>query len=160
MAEADVSEDSTGENHLVFSIHGNSYAFPSDIIGEIAAFDKVYGLPLMPAYIPGVINRYSVPYALLDTGLLFYNIPGKRGKVIILKDDIDRIAFLVDEISDIADIREHDLFAMETDAGTEVIKDFVTASVNTGGKDVYILDIQKIIKRVTEDTVLPEVDYD
>jgi purine-binding chemotaxis protein CheW len=158
MAEAsgdlsDIKEDATVEKYLVFSIKGKLYAFPSKFIGEIAVFDAVYGLPLMPRYIPGVVNRYSVPYALLDTSLLFFNTAGRRNKILVLKDDIDRVALLVDKVSDIADVREDALAVPEK-------SEFATASFNFEGNNVLVLDIHKIIKRVTEETVLPEVNYD
>jgi purine-binding chemotaxis protein CheW len=156
---ADIKEEVGIEIFLIFSIQGKSYAFPSKIIGEIALFDAVYSLPLMPPYIPGVVNRYSVPFALLDTSLLFFNIAGKRNKILVLRDDIDHIALLVDEVSDIADVRM-DTLASAGGGETDALSEAVTASFNFEGNDIFILDIHKIIKRITEETVLPEVNYD
>jgi purine-binding chemotaxis protein CheW len=157
---ADIKEDATVEKYLIFSIQNKLYAFQSRFIGEIAVFDTVYSLPLMPAYIPGVVNRYSIPYALLDINLFFFNNAGRRNKILVLKDDIDRIAILVDEVLDIADVREDKLVAVERSAGEDALTEAVTASFNFDGNDITLLDINKIIKRVAEETVLPEVNYD
>jgi purine-binding chemotaxis protein CheW len=158
---ADIKEEDGIEKFLIFTIQGKSYAFPSKVIGEIALFDAVYSLPLMPAYIPGVVNRYSVPYALLDISLFFRNITGRRNKLLVLKDDIDRIAILVDEVTDIADVRMDALETAQKNGGeADALSEAAAASFNYEENDILVLDIQKIINRITEETVLPEVDYD
>lgn len=147
------NEDSTNsEKYLIFSILGRLYSFPSRLIGEIALFDSVYPLPLMPSYVLGVVNRYSVPYALFDIGLLFYNTPCPRKKVLVIKDDIDRIAFLIDDITDIADVQQEKLLSVERSAESDDLTEAVSASFSWNSGDVFVLDIQKILSRVTGDT--------
>jgi len=131
------------EKYLIFSILGRQYTFPSRFIGEIALFDAVYPLPLVPAYVLGVINRYSIPYALFDMSLMLFNTPGPRNKVLVLKDDIDRIAFLIDDVSDIADVPQEELFAVEQNA------EMVSAAFSWNGDDVFVLDIQRILSQIT-----------
>ena len=70
MPEIPDPEAPAGEKYLIFTILDETYALPSRLIGEIALLDTVYPLPLLPPYIPGIINRYSAPYALIDIGLL------------------------------------------------------------------------------------------
>jgi purine-binding chemotaxis protein CheW len=147
------NEDSTNsEKYLIFSILGRLYSFPSRLIGEIALFDSVYPLPLMPSYVLGVVNRYSVPYALFDIGLLFYNTPCPRKKVLVIKDDIDRIAFLIDDITGIADVQQEKLLGVERSAESDDLTEAVSASFSWNSGDVFVLDIQKILSRVTGDT--------
>ncbi|MCL2763669.1 MAG: chemotaxis protein CheW [Treponema sp.] len=147
------SESENGEKFLVFSILGKSYAFPSRLIGEIALYDMVYPLPLMPPYVLGVVNRYSVPYALFDIGILFHNKQSPRSKVLIFKDEVDHIAFLIDDVSGIADINPDELFIMERSAGSGDLTDAVAASFNWNGNDVFILDVHSILSRVSGETV-------
>jgi purine-binding chemotaxis protein CheW len=147
------TEDSSGEKYLIFSILENLYSFPSRFIGEIAIFDTVYPLPLLPPYVLGVVNRYSVPYALFDIGLLFYKKPSPRSKVLILKDEIDRIAFLIDDVAGIADVQQENLLSMERSAESNDLTEAVSASFNWNGSDVFVLDIQRILDRVTGETV-------
>jgi len=151
--EAENDETKIVEKYLVFTILGKLYSFPSKLIGEIALFDTVYPLPLMPAYVPGVVNRYSVPYALFDIGLLFYSTPCPRSKVLIIKDEIDRIAFLIDDVSGIADIPQDDLLSMERGTESGDITDAVCASFDWNGSSVLVLDIHRILDRATGDTV-------
>jgi purine-binding chemotaxis protein CheW len=146
------TENNAEEKYLVFSMMDRKYAFPSRLVGEIALFDTVYPLPLLPAYVLGVINRYSVPYALFDIGLLLFRTPGPRNKVLVLKDDVDRVAFLIDDVYGIADVPQDNLFDIERDAGQEDSTDAVSASFNWNSDDVFVLDIQRVLARVSAET--------
>jgi len=139
------------EKFLVFSILGKLYCFPSKLIGEIALFDKVFPLPLMPSYVLGVVNRYSAPYALFDIGLLFQKTPSPRNKIIILKEEIDRIAFLIDDIAGIMDIQSDDLFTVERSSDSGELTDIVCASFKWENSDVFVLDVNRIISRVSKE---------
>jgi purine-binding chemotaxis protein CheW len=143
--------NSEDEKHLIFSLMNRLYSFPSHYIGEIALFDTVYPLPLMPPYVLGVINRYSIPYALFDIGLLFHNTPSPRGKVLIIKDNIDRIAFLIDDVMGISGIQQEKLLNVERNSGSNDLTEAVQSSFKWNSSDVFILDIQKILSHVKED---------
>jgi len=149
---AENEESTNSEKYLIFSILGRLYSFPSRFIGEIALFDSVYPLPLMPSYVLGVVNRYSVPYALFDIGILFYNTPCPRKKVLVVKDDIDRIAFLIDDVTGIADVQQEKLLSVERSSESNDLTEAVSASFNWNADDVFVLDIQRILSRVTGDT--------
>jgi len=154
MAEtsANVKEEAEGEKdekYLIFSILGRQYAFESRLIGEIALFDAVYPLPLMPTCVLGVINRYSIPYALFDIGLLLFKTPSPCGKVLVLKDNIDRIAFLIDDVTGIADIPQGELLDAERGNETDDLTEAISASFNWNGEDVFVLDIRRILAHVT-----------
>jgi purine-binding chemotaxis protein CheW len=148
--ENDVAEaHEKTEKYLVFSIFDRRYTIPSRLIGEIALFDTVYPLPLMPDYILGVINRYSAPYALFDIGLMLFKTPGSRNKVLVLKDSIDRIAILIDDVIGIVDIPQDKLLDVERDADSDDLTEAVSASFNWDGCDVFVLEIQRIMARVS-----------
>jgi len=149
------------EKYLVFSIMDKLYSFPSRYIGEIALYDTVYPLPLMPFYVPGIINRYSIPYALFDISLLFFKTPGlcscsgscscknSRKKILIFKDEIDRIACLIDDVTGIADVEQEKVFPIGKKADSNDINaqpaEAVCASFNWNGNDVFVIDIHQII---------------
>jgi purine-binding chemotaxis protein CheW len=149
--EQELAETVNGEKFLVFSILGKLYGFPSRLIGEIALFDKVFPLPLMPSYVLGVVNRYSAPYALFDIGLLFQKTPSPRNKVIILKEEIDRIAFLIDDVAGIADIQNNDLFTVERNADSTDLTDIICASFKWEEGDVFVIDANRIMSRVSKE---------
>jgi len=151
--QEEVPEGQTSEKFLVFSILGRLYSFPSRLISEIALFDSVYPLPMMPSFVIGVVNRYSVPYALFDIGILFHKTPGPRNKVLILKDEIDHIAFLIDDVTGIADIPPGNLLLTERGAETGELTDAVGATFSWNENDVFVLDVNRILSRVSGDTV-------
>ena len=147
------TETENTEKHLIFTILDRLYTFPSRFISEIAMFDTVYPLPLLPAYVPGVINRYSVPYALFDIALLLFKTPSLRNKVLVLKDDIDRIAFLIDDVHGIADVSQDMLLSVERDVESGDLTEAVSAMFNWNGDDVFVLDIRRILARAAEEAV-------
>jgi purine-binding chemotaxis protein CheW len=136
------------EKYLIFSVLNRLYAFPSRFISEIALFDAVYPLPLMPEYVPGIINRYSVPYVLFDISLLLFKTPSPRGKVLVLKDDIDRIAFVIDDVTDLVDVPEAKLLAVERSAETNDLAELIVSTFNWNGADIFVLDIERLLSRV------------
>ena len=142
-------ENVNDEKYLIFSILDKRYAIPSRFISELAVFDAVYPLPLVPDYMPGIINRYSIPYALLDIGLLLYKTPSPRDKVLVLKDNIDRIAFLISDIVDIADISQDQLFVIERRAESDDVSDTISSSFKWNNGDVFVLDILRILARIS-----------
>jgi purine-binding chemotaxis protein CheW len=152
MPEVPDPEVPAGEKYLIFTILGESYALPSRFIGEIALFDTVYPLPLMPPYVPGIINRYSAPYALIDIGLLLRKTATPRAKVVVLKEQIDKAAFLIDDVIDIVDVQPPDLLQIEQEADSDDITSVVTASLQWNGTNIFVLDIRQILNRVVNDS--------
>jgi len=148
----ETTENANDEKYLIFSILDQHYAIQSQFISELAVFDAVHPLPLVPDYMPGIINRYSVPYALLDIGLLLYNTPSPRSKVMVLKDSIDRIAFLIDDVVDIADIPQDQLFSIERRAESNDVSETISAAFKWNGSDVFVLDIRRVLARISAET--------
>ena len=153
----ELTEDINSEKYLIFSIFDRLYSFPSRHIGEITMFDTVYPLPLVPPYVLGVINRYSTPYALFDIELLLNPQRQNQGddtfrkkKVLVLKDDIDRIAFLIDDVSDITDIPEKQIMDVERNIQENDLTEAVSAAFDWNDNKVFVLDIHKILERITE----------
>ncbi|MDR3247784.1 MAG: chemotaxis protein CheW [Treponema sp.] len=156
--EADLPQDIEGERYLICTNLGEYYAFPSRYISEIALFDKVFPLPLLPGYVLGIINRYSVPYVLMDIGLLISKQPSSRAKVLVIKEPVkapgaldpetlDKIAFLIDDVIDIVEIPRTEVLPIEGE-GEGVIE----SSFSWKGKGVFVLDVRRIINRAVEDS--------
>jgi purine-binding chemotaxis protein CheW len=140
-----------GENYLIFTISDILYGFPSRFIGEVAIFDAVYPLPLLPEYMPGIINRYSTPYALIDVGLLLGRGATLRSKVLVLKEGVERAAFLIDDVLDMVDVAEGELLRVEQDAGGADRADVIAASFSWNKQDVLALDVRRILERAARE---------
>ena len=144
-----LSEPPNVEKYIVFSIMDKLYSFQSRYVGEITLFDTVYPLPLLPPYILGVVNRYSIPYALFDIEMLLFKTPGKRNKILVVKESIDRIAFLIDDVAGIVDIQSENLINIERNIESKDLAEAVFASFEWNGSNVFVLDIHAILDRVT-----------
>jgi purine-binding chemotaxis protein CheW len=152
MPEMPDPEVPAGEKYLIFTILGETYALPSGLIGEIALLDTVYPLPLLPPYMPGIINRYSTPYALIDIGLLLGKTATPRAKVVVLKEQIDRAAFLIDDVVDIADVLPSDLLQIEQEADSGGVTSVITASLQWKETNIFVLDIEQVLNRAVNDS--------
>ena len=141
------------EKYLIFSISDRQYAFPADVIGEVANCDPVFPLPLLPAYALGFINRYSIPYVLFDIGFLLTNVQGPRNEALVVKGEIDNVAFSIDKVSGIASLTPDKLNHMEAGSRLDEITGTVFASFKWNDADVFVIDIQRILKRASEGTV-------
>ncbi|MDR2102663.1 MAG: chemotaxis protein CheW [Treponema sp.] len=139
------------EKYLIFTILGKHYTFPSRFISEVTAFDKVYPLPLLPEYVRGIINRYSVPFALIDIGLLIRETSTPEAKVVVLKESVDKLAFLIDDVVDIIDIPLANLLKVEQGAERDDVTDIIESSFAWHDTHVFVLNIRQIINRVKTD---------
>jgi len=152
MPETAETQNSVNEEiYLVFSIFGRQYAFPAKIIGEVASCDPLYTLPLLPSYVLGIINRYSIPYALFDTGFLLSQKPGPCNEALVIIGDIDRVAFSIDKVTDIARIGSDKLRDVKT--GAEKLSGAVYTSFNWNNDDVYVLDVRRLLARIANEAI-------
>jgi len=147
---SETAENAISEKYLIFSVSDRQYAFPAQVIGEVANCEPFFPLPLLPSYALGVINRYSVPYALFDIGLLLTNTPGSRNEALVINKEIDQVAFSIENVSGIADITPDKLIKIETSGPIE-LNSAVYASFKWNGIDVYVLNIRQLLTRVAQE---------
>ena len=136
----------TIEKFLIFTIQEKWYALPAKTISEVTVLEEVFPLPLAPEYVRGIINRYSIPYALIDLKFLLINNISNQRKMIVFKDEIDKIAFLIDDVTDIADIPTEQLMKIDQE-DTALINSFFEWK----GNHILCLDITELISRIRND---------
>jgi len=137
------------EKYLIFTVREKRYALPSKIISEAAKLDKVFPLPLVPDYVRGIINRYGVPYALIDISSLFFRETSKAQKVIVLKEEIDKLAFLIDDVTDFADISAEELIKTESEEND--FSGSINAYFEWKDTNVFCLDHEELISMIKRD---------
>ncbi|MCL2442870.1 MAG: chemotaxis protein CheW [Treponema sp.] len=137
------------EKYLIFSIKDKQYALPSMMINEVTVLEKVFPMPLVPAYVRGIINRYSIPYALIDIGFILYNELSNAQKVVVLKEEIDKIAFLIDDVTDIADIMPENILKIEHEENTFAAS--INAFFELNGNHVFCIDTEDLINKIKQD---------
>jgi len=144
---ANITNSANEEKYLIFSISDRQYAFPADVVGEVANCDPVFPLPLLPYFALGFINRYSIPYVLFDIGFLLTNVQGPRNEALVIKGEIDNVAFSIDKVSGIASIAPGTLNHLEAGSRPDETTGTVYASFKWNGADVFVIDIRRILAR-------------
>jgi len=144
---AEMHDNSNEEKYLIFSISDRHYAFPADVVGEVANCDPVFPLPLLPSFALGFINRYSVPHALFDIGFLLTNVQGPRKEALVIKGEIDNVAFSIDVVAGIASITPDKLNHLEAGSRPDETSGTVYASFKWNNTDVFVIDIRRILAR-------------
>ena len=141
--------ENSAEKYLIFTVQGRHYALLSKTVNEVASLDKAFPLPLVPDYVRGIINRYSVPYALVDLSFLLFKIPSSSQKVIVFKEEVDKLALLIDDVVDFADIPPEKL--MKTEQEETGISGSVSAYFEWKANQVFFLDAGELISRIKQD---------
>jgi purine-binding chemotaxis protein CheW len=141
-----MAENTMIEKYLIFAIQEKWYALPAKIISEVTVLEKVFPLPLVPDYVLGIINRYSVPYALIDIKFLLLSNTSNARKVIVLKEEIDKLAFLIDDVTDIADLPSEQLMKIEQEETASI-----SAFFEWKGNHVLCLDTGELINQIRQD---------
>jgi len=144
-----IEENTFYEKHLIFTIREKRYALPSRVISEVAALEKVFPLPMVPDYVRGIINRYSVPYALIDVSSFLFKDVSTAQKVIVLKEEIDKLALLIDDVTDIVDISTDKL--MKIDKEESASDGAASAFFEWKGSQVFCLETGELINRIKQD---------
>jgi purine-binding chemotaxis protein CheW len=137
------------EKYLIFTVRDKRYALQSKIISEVAVLEKIFPLPLVPDYVRGIINRYSVPYALIDISLMLLKNVSNAGKVIVLKEEVDKLAFLIDDVTDIADLSPEKLMKIEQEE--DALSGSLSAFFEWKDSPVFCIDTGEIINRIKQD---------
>ena len=137
------------EKYLIFSIKDKQYALPSMMINEVAVLERVFPMPLVPAYVQGIINRYSIPYALIDIPYILYNEVSNAQKVVVLKEEIDKIAFLIDDVTDIADILPENILKIEHEDNSFAAS--INAFFEWKENHVFCIDTKDLIGKIKQD---------
>ena len=144
----DLGEEAS-EKYLIFTIENKRYALPSKIISEVAVLEKVFPLPLVPDYVKGIINRYSIHYVLIDINYLLAEGASNAGKVIVLKEEVDKLALLIDDVTDIADLYQNEF--IKTEAVENNIAGAVHAYFEWKGSPVFCIDTEELLGRIKDD---------
>ncbi|MDR0301946.1 MAG: chemotaxis protein CheW [Treponema sp.] len=141
-----MAENTVVEKYLIFTVQEKQYALSAKSISEVTVLEKVFPLPLVPDYVLGMINRYSVPYALIDIKFLLLHDASDAHKVIVLKEEVDKLAFLIDDVTDIADIPSDQLMEIDQEETASI-----TAFFEWKGNNVLCLDTVELINQIKQD---------
>jgi purine-binding chemotaxis protein CheW len=135
------------KQYLTFSLGQDLFAVGILVIKEIIQYGQLTTVPLMPAFIRGVINLRGAVVPVIDLALRFGGAAaqvGKRSCIVVLEITHDGeahdIGMLVDAVSAVVDIPLGEIEAVP-DFGTEVRAEFIEGMGKIDGHFVIILDV-------------------
>ncbi|TGL57330.1 purine-binding chemotaxis protein CheW [Leptospira ognonensis] len=137
--------------YLTFLISEEAFGLGILNIKEIIEFESVTHVPMMPSYIPGVINLRGNVVPVIDLNHRFYKQKTEFGRktciiiteVALEKESID-VGLLVDAVNEVVDIPEN-MIENAPSFGAKIRLDFIQGLGKVEDKFVILLNIEKIL---------------
>jgi purine-binding chemotaxis protein CheW len=157
MAEAkrqQAASDATAEQiqqHLTFVLGGEVFAIGILAIKEIIEHTTPTEVPMMPAYVRGVINLRGAVVPVADMSVRFGRKPSdvtKRTCIVIVEIAADGerqdVGLVVDAVNEVLDIPTSDIEPPPT-FGAKIRAEFIRGMGKVNGKLVMLLDVNQML---------------
>lgn len=149
--------------YLTFLLAGEMFAIGILGIKEIIEYGHVTPVPMMPAFVRGVINLRGAVVPVVDLGARFgqpCSSVTRRSCVVIIEASGDDgqaqdIGLLVDTVSEVLEIPAADVEPPPS-FGARIRADFISGMAKVEGKFVIVLDVDRVLS-VDEMSQLAEV---
>ncbi len=151
--KAAVVAASTAEiaQYLTFQLSGEMYAVGILNVKEIIEYGSLTEIPMMPAFIRGVINLRGSVVPVIDLAARFgghQTETSRRTCIVIIElttaDEHHDIGVVVDAVSEVLEVSSADIEPAPA-FGAKIRADFIAGMGKIAGKFVIILDIQKVL---------------
>jgi purine-binding chemotaxis protein CheW len=137
--------------HLTFLLAGEEFAIGILQVREIIKYDTLTKVPMVPAYIRGVINLRGSVVPVVDLAVKF-GLPEspvtKQSCIVIVETALEGertvMGVVADSVKQVIDLAPADIEAAPL-FGTKVRVDFLHGLGKAGKKFVLILDIDRIL---------------
>ena len=137
--------------YLTFTLGGEMFAVGILNVKEIIEYGNLTEIPMMPAFIRGVINLRGSVVPVIDLSARFGGKSAELGRrtciVIVEVADADTqhdIGIMVDAVSEVLDIPNSEIEPPPT-FGAKIRADFIFGMGKVVGKFVIILNINKVL---------------
>jgi purine-binding chemotaxis protein CheW len=137
--------------YLTFSLAGEMYAVAILNVKEIIEYGSLTEIPMMPAFIRGVINLRGAVVPVIDLSARFGAQPteiGRRTCIVIVElaeaDTRQDVGVMVDAVSEVLEIAPAEIEPPPS-FGAKIRADFIEGMGKVAGKFVIILQIQRVL---------------
>jgi purine-binding chemotaxis protein CheW len=153
-----------GDTHqyLTFTLGGEMFAVGILNVKEIIEYGNLTEIPMMPAFIRGVINLRGAVVPVVDLAARFGGKPSevqRRTCIVIVEvqqeDARHDIGIMVDAVSEVLEIQAADIEPPPS-FGARIRADFIAGMGKVAGKFVIILQIDRVLS-VDEMAILADV---
>jgi len=139
------------QQYLTFSLAGEMYAVGILNVKEIIEYGTLTEIPMVPAFIRGVINLRGSVVPVIDLAARFCGARtdiGRRTCIVIveLTDDDTRqdVGIVVDAVSEVLEIPPAEIEPAPA-FGARIRTDFIAGMGKVAGKFVVILDLRRVL---------------
>src|ERR1035437_2729820 len=141
-----VKVDEASSQYLIFSLGGEMFAVGILNVKEIIEYGNLTEIPMMPAFIRGVINLRGSVVPVIDLSARFGGKCAEVGRrtciVIVEVSDADSqhdIGIMVDAVSEVLDIPDSEIEPPPS-FGAKIRSDFIFGIGKVSGRFVIILN--------------------
>lgn len=145
-----VAEEGT-QQYLTFSLGGEMFAVGILHVKEIIEYGNLTEIPMMPAFIRGVINLRGAVVPVIDLTARFEGRRseiGRRTCIVIVEvregDFTHDIGIMVDAVSEVLEIPAAEIEPPPA-FGAKIRADFILGMGKVGGKFVIVLNIDRVL---------------
>jgi len=144
---------SAGEanQYLTFTLGGEMYAVGILNVKEIIEYGNLTEIPMMPAFIRGVINLRGAVVPVIDLAARFggkASVAQRRSCIVIVEvrqdDGTHDVGIMVDAVSEVLEIPGTEIEPAPA-FGAHIRADFIAGMGKVEGKFVIILDIMRVL---------------
>ena len=142
------------QQYLTFLLGGEMFALAILNGKEIIEYDNLTEIPMMPAYIRGVINLRGAVVPVVDLAARFggqQSEVGRRTCIVIIEirsgesgDERHDIGIMVDAVSEVLEIPGTEIEPPPS-FGAKIRADFIAGMGKVSGKFVIILNIDRVL---------------
>ena len=150
------------QQYLTFTLSGEMFALGILNVKEIIEYGNLTEIPMMPAFIRGVINLRGAVVPVIDLAARFGGKPAtvqRRTCIVIVEmlqgEDKYDLGIMVDAVSEVLEIAGSEIEPPPS-FGARIRADFIAGMGKVEGHFVIILDIQRVLS-VEEMAILTEV---
>ncbi len=145
------SSNATPAQYLTFTLGGEMFGVGILNVKEIIEFGNLTEIPMMPAFIRGVINLRGAVVPVIDLAARFGGKStevGRRTCIVIVEvpdeDARHDIGIIVDAVSEVLEIPGGDIEPPPS-FGARIRADFIQGMGKVAGKFVILLEIDKVL---------------
>jgi purine-binding chemotaxis protein CheW len=153
MPAAGASSEAGGQEtqYLTFLLGGEMYAIGILNIKEIIEYGQITEVPMMPAFIRGVINLRGRVVPVIDLQARFgkqSTATTKRSCIVIVEVEAESerqdVGMVVDSVSEVLEIPAAEIEPAPT-FGAKIRADFISGMGKVNGKFVILLSVNKVL---------------
>ena len=149
---AEVAGNEEGQSqYLTFLLGGEMFAIPILNIKEIIEYGSLTTVPMMPAFIRGVINLRGSVVPVVDLAVRFGHKAGdvtRRTCIVIIEiesgDEKQDVGVVVDSVNEVLEIPRTEI-EQAPSFGARIRADFISGMGKIDGKFVIILAVNHVL---------------